>query len=62
MLKMGLWKQVQKDVGEIFSIQQFMNVVGMDLKNDKREARNILKQFHKAGKIYRLSKNVYKKK
>jgi len=62
MLKMGLWKQVQKDFGEIFSIQQFMNVVGMDLKSDKREARNILKQLHKAEKIYRLSKNLYKKK
>ena len=62
MLKMGLWKQVEKDVGQIFSISQFMNVVGMDLKNDKREARNILKQFHQDGKIYRLSKNLYKKK
>ena len=59
---MGLWKQVEKDMGEIFSIQQFMNVVRMDLKSDKREARNILKQFHKSGKIYRLSKNLYKKK
>jgi len=57
---MGLWKQVENDLNAIFSIQQFMAIVGMD-KRDKREARNILNQFYKSGKIYRLNKNLYKK-
>ena len=57
---MGLWKQVENDLNMIFSIQQFMAIVGMD-KRDKREARNILNQFHKSGKIFRLNKNLYKK-
>lgn len=57
---MGLWKQVEKDLNAIFSIQQFMAIIGMD-KRDKREARNILSQFHKTGKVYRLTKNLYKK-
>lgn len=57
---MGLWKQVENDLNVIFSIQQFMAIVGMD-KRDKREARNILNQFYKSGKIYRLTKNLYKK-
>ncbi|MHA1797021.1 MAG: hypothetical protein ACTSVY_01125 [Candidatus Helarchaeota archaeon] len=58
---MGVWSKVEPDLNEIFSIQQFMTIMGMD-KNDKREARNILNQFFESGKIYRLSKNLYKKK
>ncbi|MHA1386144.1 MAG: hypothetical protein ACTSR3_20515 [Candidatus Helarchaeota archaeon] len=59
-----MWTKVKDNLGDIFSINQFMEILGLDKKEpkEKREARNILKQLYQAKKIYRLSKNVYKKR
>ncbi|MHA1271449.1 MAG: hypothetical protein ACTSPY_16775 [Candidatus Helarchaeota archaeon] len=57
---MGLWGQIKDYLGEKFSIQQFMEILGMD-ESDKREARNVLHQLYLSGKIRRInnSKNMY---
>jgi hypothetical protein len=59
---MGLWGQIKGYLDETFSIQQFMELLGMD-RTDKREARNVLHQLYIAGKIKRVnnSKNMYRK-
>ncbi|MFX1297591.1 MAG: hypothetical protein ACFFD2_22420 [Promethearchaeota archaeon] len=59
-----MWAKVKDNLKGIFSIYQFMELVGLDRKQskDKREARNILNQLYKSKKIYRISKNVYKKR
>ena len=45
---MGLWGQIKGYLDETFSIQQFMELLGMD-RTDKREARNVLHQLYIAG-------------
>ncbi|MHA1233018.1 MAG: hypothetical protein ACTSRP_23120 [Candidatus Helarchaeota archaeon] len=57
---MGLWNIIKDSLGKTFSIQQFMEILGMD-ESDKREARNVLHQLYLAGKIRRVnnSKNMY---
>ena len=57
---MGIWESVKSELSNDFSLLQLMELLGMD-EEDKREARNILKQFHLAGKIVRISKNMYRK-
>ncbi|MHA1652149.1 MAG: hypothetical protein ACTSYB_18360 [Candidatus Helarchaeota archaeon] len=57
---MGLWDKIKDGLNTEFSIFQLMELLGMD-EDDKRDARNILKQFHITGKIVRISKNMYKK-
>ena len=59
-----MWNKVKDGLKDTFSLYQFMEIIGLDQKltKDKREARNILKQLYKAKKIYRLSKNIYKKR
>jgi hypothetical protein len=57
---MGLWEQIKDMLATEFSLLQLMELLGMDAE-DKREARNILNQFYHAGKILRLSKNMYRK-
>ncbi|MHA1402727.1 MAG: hypothetical protein ACTSSI_03105 [Candidatus Helarchaeota archaeon] len=58
---MGLYSQVEKDLGKNFSLQQFMDLIGFDKSSEKHEARNILNQFIQANKIRRISKNMYQK-
>lgn len=58
---MGLYARVEKDLGDQFSIEQFMDLYGFDKTSEKREARNVLNQFVQAKKIRRLSKNMYQK-
>ncbi|MHA1266711.1 MAG: hypothetical protein ACTSRS_15855 [Candidatus Helarchaeota archaeon] len=60
VIKTGLWTQIKDELNPEFSLIQFMELLGMD-SDDKREARNILTQFYQAGKIIRLSKNMYRK-
>jgi len=57
---MGLWEQIKDELNSEFSLIQIMELLGMEA-DDKREARNILNQFYHAGKINRISKNMYKK-
>ncbi len=57
---MGIWQAIKTELKQEFSLMQLMELLGMD-EDDKRDARNILKQFHAAGKIVRISKNMYKK-
>ncbi|MHA1144117.1 MAG: hypothetical protein ACTSRW_05210 [Candidatus Helarchaeota archaeon] len=58
---MGLYSQVEKDLGKNFSLQQFIDLIGFDKSSEKHEARNILNQFIQAKKIRRISKNMYQK-
>jgi len=57
---MGLWSQIKDYLGKTFSIDQFMEILGMD-DSDKREARNVLHQLYLSGKIRRInnSRNMY---
>ena len=57
---MGLWESLKDSLNPEFSLLQFMELLGMD-EEDKREARNVLNQFYNAGKITRISKNMYRK-
>ena len=57
---MGLWEQIKDELNAEFSLIQLMELLGMEAE-DKREARNILNQFNRAGKINRISKNMYRK-
>lgn len=57
---MGLWEQIKDELNSEFSLIQLMELLGMEAE-DKREARNILNQFNLAGKINRISKNMYRK-
>ncbi|MHA1378862.1 MAG: hypothetical protein ACTSRG_10815 [Candidatus Helarchaeota archaeon] len=59
-----MWIKVKDNLGDKFSLDQFMEILGLDKKQpkEKREARNILKQLYQAKKIYRLSDNMYKKR
>ncbi|NVM28243.1 MAG: hypothetical protein HWN65_05335 [Candidatus Helarchaeota archaeon] len=57
---MGLWEKIKDELNPEFSLFQLMELLGMD-EDDKREARNILNQFHITGKIARISKNMYRK-
>ena len=57
---MGLWESIKDALSPEFSLLQLMELLGM-AEEDKREARNILNQFYKAGKITRISKNMYRK-
>ncbi|MFX1295829.1 MAG: hypothetical protein ACFFD2_13375 [Promethearchaeota archaeon] len=57
---MGLWENIKNSLNHEFSLIQLMEILGMD-EEDKREARNILNQFYKNGKIIRISKNMYRK-
>ena len=57
---MGLWEQIKDELNSEFSLIQLMELLGMEA-DDKREARNILNQFNRAGKINRISKNMYRK-
>lgn len=57
---MGIWEQIKDELNPEFSLLQLMELLGMD-EDDKREARNILNQFYHAGKIVRISKNMYRK-
>ena len=57
---MGIWESIKSELGNEFSLMQLMELLGMD-EEDKREARNILKQFLIAGKIVRISKNMYRR-
>ena len=57
---MGLWDQIKNELKSEFSLIQLMELLGMG-EDDKRDARNLLNQFHKAGKIIRISKNMYRK-
>lgn len=57
---MGLWEKIKDELQTEFSLFQLMDLLGMD-EDDKREARNILNQFHRTGKITRISKNMYRK-
>ncbi|NVM02585.1 MAG: hypothetical protein HWN67_09635 [Candidatus Helarchaeota archaeon] len=59
-----MWTKVKDSLKGTFSLYQFMELMGLDRteSKDKREARNILNQLYKSRKIYRLSKNVYKKR
>ena len=58
---MGLYATVEKDLGDNFSIRQFMDLIGFDKTTEKHEARNVLNQFIQAKKIRRISKNLYQK-
>ncbi|MHA1131713.1 MAG: hypothetical protein ACTSQI_02360 [Candidatus Helarchaeota archaeon] len=60
VIQTGIWETIKDELNPEFSLLQMMELLGMDAE-DKREARNILKQFYKAGKIVRISKNMYKK-
>ena len=67
---MGLYKLLERSIGtdatgkkvlsDTFSIYQFMESLKMG-KEDAREARNILRQFHQRGYVQRISKNMYRK-
>jgi hypothetical protein len=57
---MGIWESLKDHLGTEFSLFQMMELLGMT-EEDKREARNILKQFYSAGKVIRISKNMYRK-
>ncbi|MHA1647367.1 MAG: hypothetical protein ACTSVU_05150 [Promethearchaeota archaeon] len=57
---MGLYNLVKQLLPEEFSIYQFMATIDME-RDDAREARNILTQFHQHGYIDRISKNMYRK-
>ncbi|HUY01006.1 MAG TPA: hypothetical protein VMV49_15695 [Candidatus Deferrimicrobium sp.] len=57
---MGLWEKIKSDLKLEFSLFQFMEVLGMT-EEDKREARNLLNQLYHAGKIVRVSANMYRK-
>jgi hypothetical protein len=57
---MGLWEKIKADLKVEFSLFQFMEVLGMS-EEDKREARNLLNQLYHAGKIERISTNMYRK-
>lgn len=59
-----MWQKIKINLNDTFSLFQFMESIGLDKKltKEKREARNILKQLYQAKKIYRLSKNTYKKR
>ncbi len=57
---MGIWEMIKNELHQEFSLLQLMELLGMDAE-DKREARNLLQQFYKAGKIVRISKNMYRK-
>lgn len=59
-----MWRKINENLRDTFSLNQFMELLGMDKKEakDKREARNILNQLYKSKKIYRTSNNTYKKR
>jgi hypothetical protein len=57
---MGLYKKIEDKLPKEFSIFQLMGLLGIDA-SEVREARNLLKEFHREGYIKRLSKNMYKK-
>jgi hypothetical protein len=60
VIHMGIWEMIKNELHPEFSLLQLMELLGMDAE-DKRDARNLLKQFYKAGKIVRISKNMYRK-
>lgn len=60
VIAMGLWNQIKNELNPQFSLFRLMEVLGMD-ETDKREARNVLHQLFVAGKIRRISKNMYQK-
>jgi predicted flap endonuclease-1-like 5' DNA nuclease len=57
---MGLYNNIKHNLPKQFSIFQLMAILGINA-SEVRLARNLLKQFHHAGYIKRISKNMYQK-
>lgn len=57
---MGLYNKIENELTQIFSIFQFMSILGINA-TEVRYARNLLKQFSIYGYVKRLSKNMYEK-
>ncbi len=57
---MGLYKKIESELSESFSIFQLMAILGINA-SEVRLARNLLKQFYQEGYIKRIGKNMYQK-